>query len=145
MAKMKTYRIAARADDKYQLAVTAGERTFHIDQPLLAGGGDAGASPMEHLFAALAGCIATTARIIATQKKLSLNGMDISVEGALDLDIIYGKSSEGRPGLSGITVTLALDSAMSDTEQKSFLEEIHARCPLMDTVAAATPLAVALA
>ncbi len=76
MAKIKTIRIEARADDKYKVAVKAGERTLYVDQPLFVGGTDAGASPMEYLVSSLAGCIATTARIIANQKKLDLNGMD---------------------------------------------------------------------
>jgi uncharacterized OsmC-like protein len=37
---------------------------------------------MEYLFASLAGCIATTARTIANQKQLDLNGMDSLKAGA---------------------------------------------------------------
>lgn len=145
MAKMKTYSIEARADDNYKVAVKAGERTLIVDQPVFAGGGDDGASPMEYLFASLAGCIATTARIIANQKKLGLNGMDIKIEGPLDLDIIYGKSSAGRPGVSGIHVSVALDSEMSEMERKSFFEELRLRCPVSDTIAEATPITIAAA
>lgn len=143
MAKMKTYSIEARADDKYKVEVTAGNRTLYVDQPLFAGGTDVGASPMEHLFASLAGCIATTARIIAHQKKLHLNGMDIRIDGAMDLDIIYGKSRDGRAGVGGINVSVALDSVMSEMERESFLEELRLRCPLADTIAEATPLTIA--
>ncbi|MBI1919565.1 MAG: OsmC family protein [Geobacter sp.] len=139
MAKMRTYRIEAKSDDKYKVTVTSGDRTFYVDQPLFAGGTDAGASPMEYLYSSLAGCIATTARIIATQKKLSLNGMDIKIDGSLDLDVIYGKSGDSRPGVTGINVNLALDSEMSEVERKSFLEELHSRCPVLDTIAAVTP------
>jgi len=141
-AKIKTIRIEARADDKYKVAVKAGERTLYVDQPLFAGGTDAGASPMDYLFASLAGCIATTARIIATQKKLNLNGMDITVEGSLDLNILYGKSRDSRPGVTGINVSVALDSAMSEMERKSFFEELRLRCPISDTIAAVTPITI---
>jgi uncharacterized OsmC-like protein len=143
MAKIKTIRIEARADDKYKVAVKAGERTLYVDQPLVVGGTDAGARPMEYLFSSLAGCIATTARIIANQKKLDLNGMDINVEGSLDTDIIYGKSRAGRPGVTGIRVSVALDSSMSEMERKSFFEELRMRCPISDTIAAATPISIA--
>ena len=141
-SKIKTIRIEARADDKYQVAVKAGERTLYVDQPLFAGGTDAGASPMEYLFASLAGCIATTARIIATQQNLDLQGMDIKVEGSLDLGILYGKSRDSRPGVTGINVSVALDSAMSEVERKGFFEELRLRCPISDTIAAATPLTI---
>jgi putative redox protein len=140
--KMKTIRIEARVDDKYKVAVQAGERTLYVDQPLVAGGEDAGASPMEYLFASLAGCIATTGRIIATQQKLDLKGMDIKVEGPLDLNIIYGKSRDGRPGVTGINVDVALDSTMSEMERQRFFAELRSRCPISDTIAAATPITI---
>lgn len=127
------------------IAVKAGDRTLYVDQPLFAGGSDTGASPMEYLFSSLAGCIVTTARIIAYQKKLNLNGMDINIEGSLDLDIIYGKSTAGRPGVNGINVSVALDSEMSEMERKSFFEELRLRCPVSDTIAEATPITIAAA
>ena len=142
MAKLKTVRIEASADEKFKVAVTAGERTFYVDQQEQVGGTDAGASPMDHLFASLAGCIATTARIMATQKQITLNGMDIKVEGALDIHVIYGKSTEGRPGVTGIQVSVDLDSSMSEIEQRDFLEELRSRCPVWDTISAATPISL---
>jgi uncharacterized OsmC-like protein len=139
---MKTIRIEARADDKYQVAVQAGERTLYVDQPVAMGGADAGANPMEYLFASLAGCIATTARIIASQQSLDLKGMEIKVEGSFDTGVILGKSRDGRPGVTGINVSVALDSAMSETERQSFFKELQSRCPISDTIAAATPLTI---
>lgn len=140
--KLKTIRIEARANDKYQVAVQAGERTLYVDQAVAVGGEGAGASPMEYLFASLAGCIATTGRIIASQRNLDLKGMDIKVEGPLDLNIIYGKSKDGRPGVKGINVGVALDSAMSEMERQTFFEELRSRCPISDTIAAATPITI---
>jgi uncharacterized OsmC-like protein/uncharacterized metal-binding protein len=140
--KMKTIRIEAQANDKYQVTVQAGERTLYVDQAVSVGGEGLGANPMEYLFASLAGCIATTARIIATQQNLDLKGMDIKVEGALDLNFLYGKSRDGRPGSTGINVSVALDSAMSELERQSFFEELRSRCPISDTIAAATPITI---
>ena len=143
--KMKNIRIEARANNKYQVAVQTGERTLYVDQALSVGGEGAGANPMEYLFASLAGCIATTGRIIATQQNLDLQGMDIKIEGPLDLNVIYGKSRDGRPGVTGLNVSVALDSAMSEEERQGFLEELRSRCPIMDTIAAATPITIAAA
>lgn len=143
MAKMKTYRIDARSDDKYKVEAKAGVHTLYIDQPLSVGGSDAGASPVEYLFASLAGCIVTTARIIAYQKKLNLYGIGIKIEGSLDLAVIYGKSTDGRPGVTGIDVSLALDSDMSEVERKNFFEELRLRCPVSDTIAQSTPITIA--
>ena len=140
MAKNRTYSIEARSDGRFKVAVTAGERVLYVDQPVFAGGTDAGATPMDHLLSSLAGCIATTARIIAQQKKLMLNGMDIRIDASLDLDIIYGKSTDGRPGVTGMDVSLAFDSEMSEVERNAFLAELQSRCPVFDTIAAVTPM-----
>jgi putative redox protein len=140
--KMKTIRIEAKANDKYQVAVQVGERTLYVDQAAAVGGEGAGANPVEHLFASLAGCIATTARIIATQQNLDLKGMDIKVEGALDLNFLYGRNRDGRSGLTGINVSVALESAMSELERQGFFEELRLRCPISDTIAGATPVTI---
>lgn len=140
MTKLRTYGIEARLDDRFKVEVTTGARTLYVDQPAFAGGADAGASPIDHLFASLAGCIATTARIIANQQKLPLNGMDIKIDGALDLDILSGKSTAGRPGINGINIRVALDSDMSALERQGFLEALRSRCPVYDTIAAATSI-----
>lgn len=140
--KLKTICIEARADEKYKVAVQAEEHTLYVDQAVSAGGEGAGPNPVEYLFASLAGCIATTGRIIASQQKLDLKGMDIKVEGALDLNILSGKSRDGRAGLTGIKVSVALDSEMSELERQGFFKELRSRCPISDTIAAATPITI---
>jgi len=139
---MKTIAVEAKADDKFQVAVKTADHTLYVDQPVSGGGGGAGPNPIEYLFASLAGCIATTARIIAIQQKINLKGMDIKVEGSLDMNIITGKSRDGRPGATGINVSVALDSAMPEMERQRFFEELRARCPVSDTIAAATPITI---
>lgn len=140
MAKMRTYGIEASSDDRFKVEVTAGARTLYVDQPAFAGGTDAGATPIDYLFASLAGCLATTARIMANQQKLTLNGMDIKIDGSLDLDILSGKSTAGRPGVTGINVRLTLDADMSEQERQVFLAELRSRCPVYDTIAAGTSI-----
>ena len=49
------------------------------------GGADKGPTPLEYLFVALAGCIGSIGRIVATQRKLNVRGMEITVEGELDV------------------------------------------------------------
>ena len=99
MAKMKTIGIEAKLDDKFKIEVKAGDHIMYVDQTKAGGGTDAGATPLEYLFASLAGCIGTVARIVANQKRIKLNGMDIKVEGAFDLETLLGKSKETEPGL----------------------------------------------
>ncbi|GAB7026692.1 OsmC family protein [Geotalea toluenoxydans] len=139
MAKMKSICIEARLDEKFKVAVTAGDRTIYVDQPKFAGGTDAGPNPMEFFFTSLAGCIATTARIVANQKNIKLNGMDIKIEGVFDTDILLGRSEEGRPGMTDINVILNIDSNASNED---FIKEIRARCPVSDNIVNVTPVTI---
>ena len=142
MAKMKTVSIEAKLGEKFKVEVKAGNHTLYVDQPQAGGGTDAGPNPIEYLFTSLAGCIATVARIIASQKRLQLRGMNMKIEGAFDQEIILGKSKENRPGLTGIKVILDIDSDMSKEEKEAFVQEIESRCPVSDNIEKTTPVTV---
>ncbi len=142
MAKMKTISIAAKLDDKFKIEVKAGDHVMNIDQTKAGGGTDAGATPLEYFFASLAGCVGTVARIIANQKRIKLNGMDIKVEGAFDLETLLGKGKESRAGFAGIKVHLNIDSDMSKAEKEAFIQEVESRCPVSDNIVNTTPLII---
>jgi putative redox protein len=55
--------------------------------------------------------------------------MDMKIEGVFDTETILDKSKENRAGLTGINVTLNIDSDMTKEEKKAFVEEIESRCP----------------
>jgi len=145
MTKMKTIGIAAKLDEKFKIEVKAGDHTMYIDQTKAGGGTDAGATPLEYFFASLAGCIGTIARIVANQKRIKLNGMDIKVEGAYDVETLLGKSKESRAGFTGIKVTLNIDSDMSKEEKETFIHEVESRCPVSDNIANTTPIVIEVA
>ena len=142
---MKTVSIEAKLGEKFKVEVKAGNHTLYVDQPQAGGGADEGPNPIEYLFTSLAGCIATAARIIAIQKRIKLNGMDMKIEGVFDTEIILGKSKENRPGVTGITVTLNIDSEMTKEEKKAFVEEIESRCPVSDNIENSTPVKIEVA
>jgi len=142
MAKMKTIGVEAKLDEKFKIEVKAGERVMIVDQPKASGGTDAGATPPEYLFAALAGCIGTVARIVAMQKRIPLKGMDMKVEGAFDLETSLGKSKENRAGFTGIKVMLHIDADMTRQEKEDFIQEVESRCPVSDNLAYATPVVI---
>jgi organic hydroperoxide reductase OsmC/OhrA len=78
--------------------------TVVVDQPKTGGGEDAGPTPLEYFFLSLAGCIATIARIAAKQKRINLRGMDVKVEGELDVEGLLGRNPDAQSGFRGITV-----------------------------------------
>lgn len=145
MAKMKTVGVEARLDEKFRIEVKAANHVMIVDQTKAGGGMDAGPSPLEYLFASLAGCIGTVARIVATQKRIPLRGMDMKVEGAFDLETLLGKGQENRAGFAGIKVMLHIDADLSRKEKEDFLEEVERRCPVSDNLANVTPVTIEIA
>lgn len=136
--------VESKLDGKFVIESEIRGHKVMIDQPANAGGGDAGPTPLELLFASLAGCIGSIGRIVAMQKRIELRGMNIKVEGELDVDGLLGKPIEGRTGFEGITVTVDVDADLSDEEKEAFIHEVDRRCPVSENLLNATPVTVQL-
>ncbi|MDD2277815.1 MAG: OsmC family protein [Bacteroidales bacterium] len=108
---------------------------FVIDQPKMAGGTDEGPNPLEVFLASLPACICAIGRIVAMQRKISLRGMQVEVEGDIDKDFLMGKTKEGRSGFTEIRSLVKIDADMTDAEKIAFLHEIEVRCPIADNMA----------
>lgn len=144
MAKLRTIRTTATCDDNFTVEVKAGKHTFYVDQPEIAGGNDVGPSPLEYFQAALAGCLATTARIVATQQNIPLHGLEIAVEGDFDAGRLLGKGKENRAGFTELRVRLEIDAALTVQEKADFAEAVRKRCPMTDNICQTTPLSLAV-
>lgn len=141
MAK-KSVSIESKLNEQFVIESDIRGHKVVIDQPKNAGGTDSGVTPLEMLFASLAGCIGSIARIVAMQKRLDVRGMTITVEGELDTDGLLGKPIDGRIGFEGMTVTVDVDSDMTAEEKDAFIHEVDARCPVSENLLNATPIAV---
>ena len=144
MAK-KNVVVESKLDSGFVIEADIRGHKVVIDQPVASGGTDTGVTPLELMFASLAGCIGSVGRIVAMQKRIDLKGLNIKVEGELDVDGLLGKPIDGRIGFEGITVTVDVDADMSDEEKEAFVHEIDGRCPVSENLLNATPVRVKLA
>lgn len=134
MSTIKNVEIAATLGAGMKIECRAGRHTVLIDQPRSGAGTDTGPTPLEYLFCALAGCIASVGRIAAHQKKIALRGMEVNVSGELDVDVLLGKTKQSRAGFSGITVRAKIDADLTDEQKREFLREVDERCPVSDNL-----------
>lgn len=141
----KTVTVESKLNEKFVIETDIRGHQVLIDQPANAGGSDRGPTPLELVFASLAGCIGTIGRIVAMQQRIALKGMNIKVEGELDTDGLLGKPIDGRTGFEGISITVDVDADMSDEDKIAFLHEVDARCPVSENLLNATPINVKLA
>jgi len=140
MATLKKVSIEAKQLDGFKIETRAGTHVALVDQTQAGGGTDAGPSPLDYLFISLAGCIATIGHIIAKQRHLPVRGIQVNVEGELDLDILMGKRQDARAGFTGIRVITTIDADMTQAEKEEYLREIDERCPISDNIHKMTPM-----
>ena len=98
------------------------------------GGGDAAASPVEYALAALASCQAITYRLWATKLGIELDGLEIAVEGDLDLHGFFGLDDAVRPGFSAIRIDVT-PIGPSPERFAELADAVDAHCPVLDLIA----------
>lgn len=136
---ISTVKVGAEMKDRYRTEIQC-SNPFVIDQPVAAGGNNEGPNPLEVFLASLPACICALARIIATQRRIKLRGVQVDVEGDIDKDFLMGFTNEGRAGFTEIRSYVKIDADMSDEEKNEFLHEIERRCPIADNMANTTKL-----
>ena len=125
--------VVVRSQSGLRQEVTAGRHTLVADEPVAAGGTDAGPDPYALLLAALGACTAMTLRPYASHKKWPLG--EIRVE--LSHSRVYAEDCEGcdRPGTQVEQITRKiLVWGPLDAGQVARLAEIARRCPVHKTL-----------
>ncbi|HAH57664.1 MAG: OsmC family protein [Lentimicrobiaceae bacterium] len=128
-----TIKVSALMGETYSTQINC-SHPFVIDQPKMAGGNDEGPNPLEIFLASLPACICAIGRIIATQRRIPLRGMEVEVEGDIDKDFLMGKTTEGRAGFTEIRSFIHIDADMTLAEKEAFLKDIAVRCPIADNI-----------
>ena len=115
--------------DSFKQEITAGQHRLIADEPVSAGGGDAGPDPYDYLLAALGVCTSMTVGFYARRNKFPLKNIKVSLWHSR----IHAKDCEEcetREGMvDRIDVEVELTGALS-AEQHGALMEIAAKCPV---------------
>jgi uncharacterized OsmC-like protein len=127
-----------------QFSAQSGQHTITVDQPAQMGGNDEGANPLAVQLFALGSCLGMVAAIIARQEQLDLKGFSAELEGDYDMDFVMGQPTDNPGGFLEIRVTAAIDAAMTDEEKQAFLEKVHSRCPVTNSLIKPTSLKIEL-
>jgi putative redox protein len=118
---------------KFNQIITVGPHRLVADEPVAAGGEDAGPGPYDFLLAGLGACTSMTMRLYADRKALPLDRVTVTLKHSK----IYAKDCaecETREGmLDQIERDIAIDGAL-DAEQRKKLMEIADKCPVHRTL-----------
>lgn len=119
--------------DSFKQEIIAGKHRLVADEPVSAGGGDAGPDPYDYLLAALGVCTSMTVGLYARRKQLPLAKITISLWHSR----IHAKDCEECETKEGmldrIDVEVELTGSLT-AEQHATLMEIAAKCPVHRTL-----------
>jgi uncharacterized OsmC-like protein len=114
------------------------------DEPVSLGGEDSAPNPVEQILAALGNCLAVGYAANASVAGIELKGLQIELEGDLDLHTFLGLG-EANAGFETIDVKVSIDSDAPAAD----LEELHRRVvstsPVGHTLQRPIPVNVVLA
>jgi uncharacterized OsmC-like protein len=117
--------------------VTPRTRRFVImmDAPAGLGGVDSGPAAVEVALVALAGCLTSGVAANAALFDVPIDGLDIDLEGDIDLRGMLGHDKSVRSGFSDIRYTVTVQSPASEDKVRRCKETIDRKSPVGDTLA----------
>ncbi|MFZ5905849.1 MAG: OsmC family protein [Nitrospirota bacterium] len=113
--------------------------TWEADEPPALAGKDRGANPVEHLLASLAACLTTTLVYHAAIRGITIDELECSLEGDIDLRGFLGLSNEVRRGYQNIRVNFKVKTDEGNIEKLKALSKLS---PVFDVTANGTKVDV---
>jgi uncharacterized OsmC-like protein len=126
--------VVVRGDARsFEQEIVAGRHRLLADEPVSAGGGDAGPDPYDYLLAALGVCTSMTVGFYARRKQLPLDDITVSLWHSRihARDCEECETKEGM--LDRIDVELELAGDLT-AEQHAKLIEVAGKCPVHRTL-----------
>lgn len=112
------------------------------DHPGLLCGDDEGPTPVEFLLHALAGCLTAGIANIAAARGVTLESVESTVEGDMDLRGILGLSDEVRNGFAGVRISFKVKGDAPAEKLREIVEQSRARSAVFDVLANGIPVTV---
>jgi uncharacterized OsmC-like protein len=114
------------------------------DHPQILCGEDAAPSPVEWVLHALAACLTAGIANISAARGVTLESVDCSVEGDIDLQGILGISAKVRNGFQAIRVGFRVKGDAPDTKLREIVEQAQARSAVFDILTSGVPVSVGM-
>ena len=122
--------------------IKAGKHTFTVDEPSPLAGDDAAPNPVEYALGALISCQIVVYRLYAHNLGLTIENLEVSAEGDIDVQGLFGADDTVRPGLSAVRVNVDITGPDSDEAYQELQKTVDARCPVFDIFTNPTPIDV---
>jgi uncharacterized OsmC-like protein len=112
------------------------------DEPDILLGRDSGANPVEHLLHALASCVTTSMVYHAAARGISIEQVESSIEGDLDLQGFLGLDPTVRNGYQQIRLKLRIKANVTDEHLRELGDLGPTFSPVYDSLLKGVPISV---
>src|SRR6204780_5283035 len=124
-----------QTDVPVSCSVDLGRAIYNAEAHQGVGGGGSGACSGDLLLGALAACAQITCQMVAAAMGIPTEGIDVTVEGDLDLQGTLGISKEAPVGFQGIRVIFDVRAPRATEEQLNALQaKTEQYCVVMQTL-----------
>jgi uncharacterized OsmC-like protein len=134
------FKITGKSLSNTKIETSARKFKIVVDEPQALGGTDSAPNPVEYILAGYAGCLNVVINLIASERKVKINNLNININGDINPDRFLGISKKNRAGFQSFIVEIEIDSDSSEQEIKQLIEEVKDRCPVNDNLANITPV-----
>jgi uncharacterized OsmC-like protein len=115
---------------------------YDADHPAVLTGTNQGPTPVEFLLHALAACLTAGIGNIASARGVTLESVESTVEGDIDLQGILGLSDEVRNGYNDVRVSFRIKGDASDEDLRAIVEQSRARSAVFDVLTNGVPVSL---
>ncbi len=137
-----TFNAHGSAETPTKLIVKARGFTLTIDEPPSLGGEDAGPNPVEYILAGFMGCMNVVVHMVAKERGVKINSLEVEASGPLDPTRLEGRPTEERAGYQSIELVFTIDADASEEEIAEVVRIAETRCPVSDNLTNSTPITV---
>ncbi len=123
-----------------QVSVRSGKHEFTIDEPPALAGRNLAASPVEHLLASLGSCNIITYQLWAAKLGITVDTIEITLEGDLDVQGFFGLNPDVRPGYQSIDMAVKLTGPETDERYAHLTKLVNEHCPVFDNLTVGVPV-----
>ena len=139
-----TYKVTGRGIGSVATEIQAGKHRFLVDEPSALAGDDVAASPVEYALGALISCQVVVFRLYAQALGLTIDDIEITAEGDLDVRKLFGIDESGRAGFHDVRVKVDITGPNTAEEYENLRQVVDAHCPVLDLFANQVPTSGAL-
>ncbi|MDQ0644652.1 putative OsmC-like protein [Microbacterium murale] len=139
-----TYKVVGRGIGSVATEVRAGKHRFLVDEPGALAGDDSAASPVEYALGALVSCQVVVFRLYAQALGLTIDEIEITAEGDLNVQKLFGIDESGRAGFHDVRLSVDISGPNSAEEYANLRAVVDEHCPVLDLFSNAVPTSSAL-